>query len=133
MERIKFKLGVVLMCCLFLMSFTTPRLKNRGAESGEVNWKTHSTSLINPPSSSVDLNFNGGQVVNLTLSNNNILGVGGTVSCHTTAKDSGYWLLPMGSTTQRHDTFDYVPIWWRFTISTISDAAVVSITAKTNY
>ncbi|WP_270488038.1 hypothetical protein [Butyricimonas synergistica] len=132
MKKNKLILGIVLMCCLFLMSFATPRLKVRSSESGG-NWKTYSTSLINPPNSSVELNFSGGQYVQLTLANNNILGVGGTVSCHTTAKDSGYWLLPMGSTTQEYDMFGYVPIWWRFTISTISDAAVVSITAKTNY
>lgn len=112
------------------MSFEPPRLKSSSLENNDEHG-SYATSLINPENSSIDFSFNGGQVVNLTLTNSNILGVGGSISCHTIFDgDSSYWLPPMGSTTKRYDMFGTTPIWWRFTVSTISDAAIINIVAK---
>lgn len=89
--------------------------------------------LVNPPYSSTDLNFLGNQVVNISINNNNILGVMGTLTCHTGFYGSkAYTLLPRGSKTDRYDIFSSVPISWSFTISTSSDAANVALNASWN-
>ncbi len=113
------------------MSFSGPRLKTSREDSGGPT--TASVTLINPPYSSVDLNFSGNQNVSISVQNNNVLGVMGNLSCNIGFYDTkGYVLPPFGSVSYRYDMFGEVPISWSFTISTISDAANVSLNASWN-
>lgn len=71
--------------------------------------------------------FSGGQRVELTMRNSNILGCAGSMECHTTAKTVAYTLLPWGTAQFSFDIFTEVPVGWRFTISTISDVATIHL------
>lgn len=123
MKRLKFILSIGLSCCLVLslFAFTANAADTRAATSS-------SCSLVNPPNSEITWRFDGNQVVWVTVENGNVLGVTATLSCDIFATpDTKSWvLLPYGKTDElKYDIFGNVPIGWRFTLSTISDAALI--------
>ena len=86
-----------------------------------------SASLLNPPHSSTNLTFAGGQGTTLALKNNSPTSF---VTITVTPQQGESWSVvipPLSSATSpRFTIFGTTPIGWSFTISTVSDAAAVT-------
>lgn len=93
-----------------------------------------SASFAYPSQNTGVLSFDGNQVVNFKLKNNNILGVLLTATSNPVIYPGGWSvaLLPGQSSTKVYSILKTVPIGWVFTVSTSSDAANVSMTATWN-
>ena len=84
-------------------------------------------ALKNPPNTSVYWSFGGNQIIWVTYSNCNTLGVGIQVKCENLINVCQNYALPPFATTNEieYSQFGRTPINWRFTITTISSAALV--------
>lgn len=88
---------------------------------------TATCSLINPPNSEIKWVFGGNQVIWVKFSNSNVLNVAVEVVCNTLFDQTDkYIILPLSSTKEKkYSIFGNTPISWKFTVSTLSDAASV--------
>lgn len=121
MKKIKLAFGTMFLLCLIVSIFAFT-----SSDVNSTNSTTSSCSLVNPPRSFISWNFWGNQLVWVTVKNGNFLGVTATLNCATVANTKSWFLLPAGSTGEiRYDIFGNLPISWRFTLSTISDAALI--------
>ena len=86
-----------------------------------------SASLLNPPNSSVNLTYAGGQGTTLALKNNSPTAF---ATITVTPQQGDPWSVvipPLGSANSpRFTIFGTTPIGWSFTISTNADAAAVT-------
>ena len=112
------------LCCWLVLSLSAFILNDTATNAST----SSSCALVNPPNSEISWRFAGSQIVWVTVENGNVLGVTATLSCDIFATpDIRSWvLLPYGKTDRlRYSIFGDVPIGWRFTLSTISDAALI--------
>lgn len=124
MKKIKLTLALCLLACTTICLF---------ASNSEIEQKTRSSSsstciLRNPPDFNLIWNFEGNQVIWVTIKNGNVLGVTVSLKCEIFAKDDTkrLILLPFQETEEmRYDTFGYVPIGWQFKLSTTSVSALI--------
>lgn len=125
MKRIRFVIcsGIFLCLALTLSAFSN------GKESTRAD--TSSTCILrNPPNTSVNWRFGGNQVIWVTVENGNILGVTATLTWENFSDTKNWVLLPFQKTDKiRYDVFGHVPIGYRFILSTISDAALLTAQA----
>jgi hypothetical protein len=112
-------------------SCDNPENVNCGEGGGTV---TKVFSLINPPSSSISMVFAGGQSVAGKATNNNILGVTLTIKNNFTVSTTIYsGILFPGASHQYSDyIFGTIPVTYRHSASTASDAANVTFVYTTS-
>lgn len=80
-----------------------------------------------PTKSEIKWVFGGNQVIWVKFSNSNVLNVAVEVVCNTLFDQTDkYIILPLSSTKEKkYSIFGNTPIGWKFTVSTLSDAASV--------
>lgn len=96
---------------------------------------TSTCFLRNPPDSSVDWKFYGNQTVWVSLENGNVLGVTATLGLYNAGKweYKQYVIAPFYTTEEKaYSIFGNPPIIWNFSISTASDAALITGHARWN-
>jgi len=103
-------------------------------DEGGGGGQSASASFAYPAQTSGTLSFNGNQVVDYTVKNNNILGVLLTTNSNPNIYPGGWSvaLYPGQSSTKVYSILKNVPIGWVFTVTTGSDAANVSMSATWN-
>lgn len=122
MRKTKFK--------IFVSSFMLLSVAIGVINAAEPKAATTSTCFLrNPPDSSVDWKFHGNQTVWVSLENGNVLGVTATLGEYCAGKwqYEHYVIAPFYTTEEKkYSIFGNPPIVWNFSISTASDAALIT-------
>lgn len=127
MKKVKLLLQLGMLSCLTLL------LSSFSSKDAATRVSTYSSCyLINPPNPSIQWVFNGDQVILVTVSNGNVLGVTVSLRCDIFADENtrSWVLLPLQVLDPiRYDIFGPLPIGWKFTISTASSVASIGCEA----
>ena len=86
-------------------------------------------TYIKPPDTTIEWDFDGGQAINVSFTNNHILVGIITYSVRPSFESGAYIIFPFCSQGKVFSHFDYVPIRWRFDLSSPQDVAFIGASA----